>query len=102
MIRMTAPAKASVDFMFGLSAEASAAQGEEMRRALSGRFPDCTFLFDHTGASFMEDWIFPVAADTRHCDTHPAAMVETPGPSLSQIIAVFRAELKRVREIDPC
>jgi hypothetical protein len=99
---MTAPAKASVDFMFGLSAEASAAQGEEMRQALSSRFPDCTFLFDHAGASFMEDWIFPIAADPRHCGTDPGAIAEKSGPSLSQIIAVFRNELKRVREINPC
>lgn len=100
---MTAPAKASVDFMFGLSAEASAAQGEEMRQALSSHFPNCTFLFDHTCASFMEDWIFPIATDQRPCDTYPAAaMAEKSGPSLSQIIAVFRNELKRVREINPC
>jgi len=99
---MTAIARTDVDFVFGLSAEASAAQGEEMRQALSSRFPDCTFLFDHTGASFMEDWIFPIAAEGRPCDALTATMAEKSRPLLSQIIDVFRNELKRVRELNPC
>lgn len=105
---MTATVKTGVDFIFGLSADSSAAQGEEMRQALASRFPDCTFLFDHTGASFMEDWILPVAADRRAYETDCAALEEragpspSHGPSPSQVIAAFRNELKRVRDIRPC
>ncbi|MEZ5763639.1 MAG: hypothetical protein R3D69_04800 [Xanthobacteraceae bacterium] len=98
---MTAIARTDVDFVFGLSAEASAAQGEEMRQALSP-FPGLHVPVRPYGRELHGGLIFPIAAEGRPCDALPATMAEKSRPLLSQIIDVFRNELKRVRELNPC
>lgn len=89
----------AIDFVFGLSPGATAAQGEMIRQALLDRFPQCTFLFDHLQASFMEDWIMPLLA--KPSPQEAVAMMRHPPQLVSAVVEAFRQELHRSRSWKP-
>jgi hypothetical protein len=88
-----------VDFMFGLSPGATAAQGEMVRQAMLDRFPQCTFLFDHRQASFMEDWIMPIIG--KPSPEEAVAAMRHPPQLVSAVVEAFRQELHRFRTWKP-
>jgi hypothetical protein len=89
----------SIDFVFGLAPGATAAHGEMIRQAMLDRFPQCTFLFDHLHASFMEDWIMPILGKPSPWEA--VAAMRHPPQLVSAVVEAFRQELRRSREWKP-
>ncbi len=80
-------------FMFGLSANTSAAREEMVRQILVDRFPGCTFTCDNSPENIFEDWILPVTIEPHPYDSERVIMVFPDRTLVNDVVEAFRAAI---------